>query len=77
MEALDDQERWVRIDPTQFADNPILSSGAREGTGVRHLLEAAQFFWDRAVIGYDLDMQVELFGTAHRSLRSLHFGEET
>jgi transglutaminase-like putative cysteine protease len=75
VEALDDQERWVRIDPTQFADNPILSADAREGTGVRRLLEAAQFFWDRAVIGYDLDMQVKIFGTANRSLRSLHFGE--
>jgi hypothetical protein len=44
---------------------------------VRGLLDAAQFFWDRAIIGYDLDKQMELFGTANRSLRSLHFGKGT
>jgi transglutaminase-like putative cysteine protease len=77
VEALDDAGHWVRHDPTRFADNPILFPGAREGRGVRGLLDAAQFFWDRAVIGYDLDKQMELFGTANRSLRSLHFGKGT
>lgn len=54
---------WVRLDPTRLAQET--SDVGRAGlTPGRRLLDAVDYFWNRAVIGYDLDRQLEVLQTA-------------
>jgi len=45
---------WVRVDATPAAAGPV-----RAGR-LRQLLESADFYWSRWVVGYDLDRQLDL-----------------
>lgn len=62
VEALDDGY-WRRIDPSRLAVNAATASiagrGKTQGWG-RRLLDAADYYWTRAVISYDFNRQMEL-----------------
>jgi transglutaminase-like putative cysteine protease len=76
VEALVDGS-WRRIDPSRLAFNAASASFARSSRGLawhRRLLDAADYFWTRAVISYDLNKQLGLLkGTAFK-LRGLSVG---
>lgn len=75
VEALVDGN-WRRIDPSRLAVNAASASFAGRGRppNWRRLLDAADYYWTRAVISYDLGKQLELVrGTAFK-LRGLSTG---
>ncbi len=64
VEALVDGAEWVRLDPTTLARNAgdVLSpAGMNWGRG---FFDAVDYFWNRIVIAYDLQQQIELFRQA-------------
>lgn len=66
---------WQRLDPSRLARNgPAALAGGRERTAPwgRSLLDAAEYYWTRTVITYDLGRQLALVRKAGRGLRGLH-----
>jgi len=64
VEALLEDGRWVRIDPSRLASNAdaaLISERAPRLNAARRILDAVNYFWDRAVINYDLGRQMEFF----------------
>jgi hypothetical protein len=63
---------WVRKDPSAFADN---FTGAREETAddilarVRKFSDSLSYYWNIAVITYDLDKQLRIFRSANTAMR--------
>lgn len=61
---------WVAFDPT-----PAATRGESGGNGalllLAELLDAARLSWDKNVVAYDLDVQIELLGSAWRASRGL------
>lgn len=74
VEALDDDNRWQRIDPSQLSIN---ASDAITGLARRSFdwsQSAADYFstaWSRLVITYDLQKQLEMVFSAGRNLRQI------
>lgn len=79
VEALDGGV-WRRIDPSRLAVNAASASFAGRGNPLnwgRRLLDAADYFWTRAVISYDLRKQLQLVrGTAFK-LKGISLGRES
>lgn len=52
--------RWERFDPTQLARNSALVGGGAgiRLQGLRQWLDAANYYWNRTVINYDLAQQI-------------------
>jgi len=76
VEALDDGV-WRRIDPSRLAINAASASFAGRGNPLnwrRRLFDAADYYWTRAVISYDLSKQLELARGATFKLRDISFG---
>lgn len=72
VEALLDDGRWRRIDPSRLAANAAGELlGARAGNlGLgRGLFDAIDYFWNQAVITYDFSRQFELAKAARDRLR--------
>lgn len=73
VEALVDG-RWQRIDPSTLAVNAASEMAALQNLGGRwgqSLVDAAEYYWTRAVITYDLGRQLQLVRGVGRSLRRL------
>ena len=68
---------WQRIDPSRLAVNAATASFAGRGRAPgwgRRLLDAADYYWTRAVISYDLSQQLEVARGTARKLRGLSPG---
>lgn len=64
--------RWVRLDPSRLAHNAAASLLAPRGRGLstgRRLLDSVDYFWNRAVVAYDLASQLQLLQQTNRQLR--------
>jgi transglutaminase-like putative cysteine protease len=68
---------WRRIDPSRLAINagsaPFAGSG-RSLAWHRRLIDAADYYWTRAIISYDLNTQVELVQGTLFKIRGISFG---
>jgi transglutaminase-like putative cysteine protease len=63
VEALVDGREWVRLDPTRLGREAAGAQGGGLGPG-RRLLDAVDYYWNRMVIGYDLDRQMDVLREA-------------
>ena len=72
VEALIAGKGWYRIDPSSFATNAGELWGVKNRTSagqrVRLLADALDYYWNRAVVSYDFERQVEV---AHRISKRL------
>lgn len=72
VEALLDDGRWLRIDPSRLAsnaDSTLLNTQARQlGIG-RRLADSINYFWTQAVLTYDFSRQFEMAKAARGKLR--------
>jgi hypothetical protein len=76
VEALDG-DVWRRIDPSRLAVNAASASFAGRGNPLswrRRVFDAADYYWTRAVISYDLSKQLALARGATFKLRDISFG---
>jgi transglutaminase-like putative cysteine protease len=67
-------DRWVRIDPSrlaQNADSSLLSFSRRELSLGGRLADAVDYYWNRAVVSYDLGRQVQLLRQTGLQLRRI------
>jgi len=77
VEALDENQRWVRIDPSRLAVNAeagLNASRGKERNWFAQLTDGVEHLWNRTVINYDLQQQIGLArstGAALRQLRGL------
>ncbi|GAB7026081.1 transglutaminase TgpA family protein [Geotalea toluenoxydans] len=71
-------EGWVTVDPTRWAVNTVRSSDAGRQGMMRQLqayLDLFGYYWNRAVITYDLESQISLAGAASRNLKQLKIAD--
>jgi protein-glutamine gamma-glutamyltransferase len=72
VEALVD-DRWIRIDPTQLAQNPSATplGGQRPRLSLlRRTVDAIDYYWTQAVITYDFQKQISLIQHTGKGLQS-------
>ena len=65
-------DRWLRIDPSRLArnaDTSLLSLSRRGLSTVQGLADAVDYYWNRAVVSYDLGRQVQLLRQTGFQLR--------
>jgi hypothetical protein len=68
---------WRRIDPSRLAVNAGSAPFSGSGWSLawhRRLIDAADYYWTRAVISYDLNTQVELVQGTLFKIRGISFG---
>jgi transglutaminase-like putative cysteine protease len=68
------ENRWLRIDPSRLAQNADTSllSFRRGGLSmIRRLADAVDYYWNRAVVSYDLGRQVQLLRQTGVQLRRI------
>jgi transglutaminase-like putative cysteine protease len=73
VEALVDG-RWLRLDPSRLANNSavsLLAPRERGLSGGRRLLDTVDYYWNRAVVAYDLGRQLQLLQQTNRQLRQI------
>ena len=73
-EVLDDDNRWQRIDPSQWAINAAATLGVRDRSRLstlRQLADSLNYHWVQAIVVFDLSQQITLFRDARKSLREL------
>ena len=66
--------RWQRIDPSQWAINVETTLGARDRdqlSGMRQLADSLNYRWVQAVVVFDLQQQMALFREAGDRLRTV------
>ena len=70
VEAYQEGRGWLSVDPSAWA----IGFDRGQGTGRRLGLyvDAVGFYWNKAVIGYDLEKQLGLLRTAGNKARNLH-----
>jgi len=75
VEAFVEGRGWVTVDPTSWS----VGFPRREGLGrtLRMYLDAVSFYWDKAVITYDLGKQIALLKTAGSKAREFRFPLES
>jgi protein-glutamine gamma-glutamyltransferase len=75
VEAFVEGRGWLTVDPTSWS----VGFPRREGLGktLRMYLDAASFYWDKAVITYDLGKQIALLKTAGSKARDFRFPLES
>lgn len=76
VEVLLDDNRWVRIDPSQWAANAGTAiRGRAAGPGAwQNLVDAMDYYWVQAVVIFDFYRQIAVFRQARESLRGLRTG---
>jgi transglutaminase-like putative cysteine protease len=73
-EVLTSDNRWQRVDPSQWAINASLALGRVEGGGLsilRQLADSLNYQWVQAVVVFDLARQISMLHEAGKSLRDL------
>jgi len=72
LEAYVSDRGWVMVDPSKWGVN-FAAAGAAGEKGMikrfRMYLDAFGYYWNRAVITYDLEKQIQLVSTANHKLR--------
>ncbi len=74
VEALTEEGRWLRLDPSALAGNAASALLAQRGRGLnslQRLADAFNYFWNQAVIAYDLGRQLELLRNTGRRMKDL------
>lgn len=74
VEVLGDDNRWQRIDPSQWAINAATTLGMRGDSRLntlRQLADSLNYHWVQAIVVFDLSQQISLFLDAGEGLRSL------
>jgi transglutaminase-like putative cysteine protease len=74
VEILSDDNRWQRVDPSQWAINAATTLGERDRarlSAVRQLADSINYQWVQAIVVFDLAQQIALFRQAGDSLRNL------
>jgi protein-glutamine gamma-glutamyltransferase len=74
VEAYDEARGWVSVDPSAWSTG--FARGQDAARKIKMYLDALGFFWNKAVITYDLDKQIALVRTAGEKARNLHFPKE-
>ncbi|MCK4536624.1 MAG: DUF3488 domain-containing protein, partial [Desulfuromonadales bacterium] len=77
VEVLTDENRWVRIDPSQWAQNAETALFNRQTTGLgtlQRLTDAFNYYWIQTVVIFDLGRQIRVFHGAREQLRELRPG---
>ena len=72
LEAYVAGEGWLTVDPSRWVVNSAAVGVKGESGAFAHLsmyLDALGYYWNRAVINYDLERQVKLLSAANRQLR--------
>lgn len=75
VEAFIEGRGWVRVDPSSYAVNFRQQAGAAAGSGIgllARLSDSLTYYWNRAVLTYDLQKQLDLVRTANRRMRRIH-----
>ncbi|ABB31865.1 transglutaminase domain protein [Geobacter metallireducens RCH3] len=64
---------WVRVDPSSFASNFDRTTTSSRGfaTKITALLDSFTWYWNQAVITYDLQKQVDFIRRANRQFKGL------
>lgn len=78
VEAWVEGSGWVTVDPSRFAGNYSAAeraSGSPLANRVRILADTLNFYWNRAVITYDLESQLAAMSRAGEQLRDLKAGK--
>jgi protein-glutamine gamma-glutamyltransferase len=70
LEAYDEARGWVSIDPSAWSTGFARGPGAAQK--IKMYVDALGFFWNKAVITYDLEKQIALVRTAGQKARNLH-----
>jgi hypothetical protein len=70
VEAFDPGRGWVTIDPSAWSTGFAKNGGM--GRQLRMYADALGFYWNKAVITYDLQKQIALFTAAGSKARNIH-----
>jgi transglutaminase-like putative cysteine protease len=74
VEVLAGDNRWQRIDPSQWAINAAATLGSRDRgqlSALRQLVDSLNYHWVQAVVVFDLEQQMSLFREAGDRLSNL------
>ena len=74
VEVLTGDNRWQRIDPSQWAINVETTLGMRDQdqlSPLRQLVDSLNYYWVQAVVVFDLNQQISFLHDAGDSLRNL------
>jgi len=71
VEAYVEGRGWLTVDPTSWSVG--FSRRDEVGRKLRMYLDAIGFYWNKAVITYDLEKQIALVRTAGSKARNIHF----
>uniref|UniRef100_A0A831XCU3 DUF3488 domain-containing protein n=1 Tax=Geobacter metallireducens TaxID=28232 RepID=A0A831XCU3_GEOME len=73
VEAFLEGRGWVRVDPSSLAANfdRTVSSSRGFASSLAALMDSFTWYWNQAVITYDLQKQVEIMRRANRQFRGL------
>jgi transglutaminase-like putative cysteine protease len=72
-EVLDEDNRWVRVDPSQWAENAASSLRDRQ-SGIsrwQQMTDAMNYFWIQAVVVFDFYQQLDFLRNTRNRLRTL------
>jgi hypothetical protein len=74
VEILTADNRWQRVDPSQWAVNAATTLGTRDQgqlNALRQLADSLNYHWVQAILVFDLQQQISIFREAGARLRSL------
>jgi hypothetical protein len=74
VEILTADNRWQRVDPSQWAVNAATTLGTRDQgqlNALRQLADSLNYHWVQAIVVFDLQQQISIFREAGARLRSL------
>ena len=74
VEVLSDENRWRRVDPSQWASNASSALGERRATllaRLQHLADTFNYYWIQAVVIFDFERQIKIFSETGADLRDL------
>ena len=79
VEAFVEGRGWVRVDPSSFSSNFDRTASSSRGvvTKVAALLDSFTWYWNQAVITYDLQKQIDIVRRANRQFRGLSLSFDT
>ncbi len=76
LEAYIKGKGWLMIDPTRFSANfAQIDKAPKRGafTGARLLVDSLGYYWNQAVICYDLEKQLQILRKTNEAVQGVHF----